>query len=182
MSTSAMSVHRLKPLHTATLRGRFLVPDFLISATRDILVDFALQGISDGGHEGIVYWAGRQDDDVTVFLSAVVPAARHGPQGVFVDERAVGAMARAARGLQCGILSQIHSHPGRDCRHSDGDDDLVLMPFEGMLSIVLPRFGIDFSGIAEACVHQFQDRRWVLCTASSVGESLMVLPPITDLR
>jgi len=33
-----------------------------------------------------------------------------------------------------GILCQVHSHPGSDTRHSDGDDELVLLPFEGMLS------------------------------------------------
>ena len=60
-----------------------------------------------------------------------------------------------------GILAQVHSHPGRDTRHSDGDDDLVVMPFENMLSLVAPYYGRAIRAITDFSVHQFQDRRWV---------------------
>lgn len=164
------------------LRGLFLLPQPVIAATRDALASFALAGIDDGGHEGIVYWAGREMPDCTVFLQAIVPVADHTYGSVSVSREEIGRTQRAAHANKLGMLCQVHSHPGRDARHSDGDDELVLLPFEGMLSIVAPRFGIDFRDVTNACVHQFQDTRWVLCSAVSVARQLIVVPSVEDLR
>jgi proteasome lid subunit RPN8/RPN11 len=78
------------------------------------------------------------------------------------NEAAAGAAARTARALRLGVVAQVHSHPGLDTRHSDGDDDLVLMPFNGMFSLVVARYG-EGSLLPEqgAGLHQFQDGRWV---------------------
>jgi hypothetical protein len=58
----------------------------------------------------------------------------------------------------------------------------VLLPFENMLSIVVPDFGQDFSDLAGAAVHQFQDGRWVLCSRQSVERNTIVVPSVVDLR
>jgi proteasome lid subunit RPN8/RPN11 len=154
----------------------------VLAATRDALVSFALAGIDDGGHEGIAYWAGREMSDCTVFLQAIVPVADHSHGRVMVSRDEIGRTQRAARANKLGVLCQIHSHPGNDARHSDGDDELVLLPFEGMLSIVSPRFGIGVRSIADLCIHQYQDGRWVLCSPESVARQLLVVPTVQDLR
>lgn len=177
-----LSVWRTTPLPTGRIQGTFFVTEPVLHATRDALESFALAGIHERGHEGIAYWAGRELADTTVFLQCIVPQAHHTPDGVFVDEREVGRMSRAAREQRLGILAQVHSHPGVDARHSDGDDTLILMPFEGMLSVVVPSFGIGFRDICSACVHQFQDGRWVLCTPESVRASIVTVAPTRDLR
>ncbi len=82
---------------------------------------------------------------------------------MFVSEAGFAEAARRARALGLGILAQVHSHPGDDTRHSDGDDELVVMPFEKMLSLVAPHYGRHLQSIDDFAVHQFQDRRWVLC-------------------
>jgi hypothetical protein len=174
--------YRRRPLPVGQLRGRFVVAPGVVAETRRDLVSFALAGIDDGGHEGMVFWAGHRDDGWTCFMQAIVPDAEHGPGHVSASRAAVGAAARAARSRQLGILAQVHSHPGDDARHSDGDDDLVLMPFEGMLSVVAPRFGLGFTGIEQVCVHQFQDGRWMLCTSASVSGGIVTLEPHLDLR
>lgn len=66
--------------------------------------------------------------------------------------------------------------------HSDGDDELVLLPFENMLSIVAPHFGQRFNDLAGARVHQFQDGRWVLCSPESVTRNVIIIPSAVDLR
>lgn len=175
-------VHRSLPLPRSALRGLFLVAEPVLAATREALVSFALAGLDDGGHEGIVYWAGREAEDCTVFMQAVVPVAEHSYGRVMVSEGEIGRTQRAARRDKCGILCQVHSHPGSDTRHSDGDDNLVLLPFEGMLSIVAPRFGLGLHGIADISVHQFQDGAWVLCSSESVSRGIVVVPTIRDLR
>lgn len=174
--------YRRRPLPTGSLRGRFVLSAGLLAATRRALVSFALAGIEDGGHEGMAFWAGHRDGDWTCFIQTIVPDADHGPGHVSADRRAVVAAARAARARQLGILAQVHSHPGDDARHSDGDDDLVLMPFDGMLSIVAPRFGLTLSSLDHACVHQFQAGRWVLCSSASVAKGVVCLESALDLR
>lgn len=175
-------VYRHRPLPRGDLRGLFILTELVLVATRDALVSFALAGIDDGGHEGIAYWAGREMGDCTVFLQAIVPMADHSQGRVMVSREEIGRTQRAARTDKLGVLCQVHSHPGSDARHSDGDDELVLLPFEGMLSIVAPRFGIGLEGIADLCVHQFQDGRWVLCSPESVARQLVVVPVVQDLR
>jgi proteasome lid subunit RPN8/RPN11 len=148
--------------------------------TRDALTEFALAGLSDGGHEGIAYWAGRRSDEITVYVSVLIPVAKHSPGGVFVSPQEIGRLAKEARSHGLAVLAQIHSHPGADARHSDGDDQLVLMPFEGMLSIVVPNYGVRLSGIGDLTVHQWQDGKWILTEPES--HQLVVAPEVIDLR
>ena len=72
-------------------------------------------------------------------------------------------------------MAQVHSHPGGDTRHSDGDDDLVLMPFEGMFSLVVADYGrgslLPESG---AGLHQYQDGRWV--AIDQMEQALVAIP------
>lgn len=174
-------LYRLRPLPTGELRGLFLVTEPVIVATHNALVSFALAGIDDGGHEGIVFWAGREAGDFTVFLQAILPVAKHSHGSVMVSREEIGETQRAGRRNKLGVLCQVHSHPGPDGRHSDGDDDLVLLPFEGMLSIVAPQFGLGFRSITDVCIHQYQEGRWVLCSADSVSGQLLVVPTFQDL-
>jgi proteasome lid subunit RPN8/RPN11 len=175
-------VYRTRPLPRGELKGLFLLAEPVFVATRDALVSFALAGIANRGHEGIVYWAGREAGDCTVFMQAVVPIADHSHGRVMVSAEEIGRTQRAARRDKCGILCQVHSHPGADTRHSDGDDELVLLPFEGMLSVVAPQFGVALRSIEELSIHQFQDGKWVLCSSDSVSSRLLVVPALRDLR
>jgi Prokaryotic homologs of the JAB domain len=184
MKRRDVPVYRTRLLPTGDLRGSFILAESVIPATRDALVSFAVAGIHDGGHEGMAFWAGLENSEFksTVILGVIVPDADHSSQRVMASADAVGNAARVARAHGLGILCQAHSHPGRDTRHSDGDDDLVLLPFEGMLSIVVPEFGIHFESLNQASVHQFQDGRWVLCSAASVAANIVVAPTRIDLR
>ncbi|MCY3605178.1 MAG: Mov34/MPN/PAD-1 family protein [Gammaproteobacteria bacterium] len=131
-------------------------------------------GWYDGGHEGICYWAGREEADLTHLKAVLVPKARHDRYGVFVSEAAFGEVARKAREMGLGILAQVHSHPDSDTRHSDGDDELVVLPFENMLSLVAPYYGRTLKSISDFSVHQFQSRRWVLCSPRSVSAAFEI--------
>jgi len=175
-------VYRTRPLPVGELRGSFLLAQSIIAATREALTSFALAGIRDGGHEGMAFWSGRETDGCTYILQAIVPDADHSDQRVMASAEAVGQAARTARGSGLGIICQVHSHPGSDTRHSDGDDDLVLLPFEGMLSIVVRDFGLHFNGFDDVSVHQFQGGKWVLCSARSVASNVIVVPSCVDLR
>jgi proteasome lid subunit RPN8/RPN11 len=148
-------VHRETELPRAPGRGRLLIAEAVLGTTIDALG--ASKG-PDGPHEGLVLWAGRQAGDVTIVTTTVVPETRHTWGSVSMDEAQVAAAARLARGHRVGIVAQVHSHPGADTRHSDGDDQLILMPFEGMFSLVVAKYAtVGFDGVG---VHQHQDGRW----------------------
>jgi proteasome lid subunit RPN8/RPN11 len=169
-----MSVHRTNPLPTGVNRGRLIVPLEIAGVTQRALQSFSG---TDGAHEGLVYWAGRRCGDDTLVLSAIAPPSDHGPQHVFVAAEHVGPMARRARAAGLAIVAQVHSHPGDDTRHSDGDDTLILMPSEGMFSLVVARYGRGGIHPTEgAGLHQYQDRRWVHIPAAH-ADALLLVPP-----
>ena len=174
-------VYRLRPLPTGDLRGTFILCESIISATDEALARFRLAGIQDGGHEGIVFWAGRELGNCQVFTTVIIPEADHSYARVVLNERAVGASSRAARKHSLQVLCQVHSHPSTIVHHSDGDDDLITMPYEGMLSIVVASHGLNFNDIYETGIHQYQDGRWVLCTSDSVKSNIKVVPIHMDL-
>lgn len=173
-----MTVHRTRLLPEGASRGRLIVPEPVESATTAALS--ASRG-HDGRHEGLVYWAGRRDGDDTVIVAAVAPRCEHGPFRVSAPANEIGRIARVARHRGLAILAQVHSHPGDDTRHSDGDDDMVLMPFEGMYSLVVGRYG-DGSVRPElgAGLHQFQDGRWVRIPCEAPGPLVIVPPMLGD--
>jgi hypothetical protein len=182
MEFAEMPVYRTRPLPEGALRGRFLVAESVMMQTRDALLAFALAGIRDGGHEGLVFWAGLESDALVAFTTVVLPETDHSNRGVFINEAAYGRASSEAKRAGVVLLAQVHSHPGADARHSDGDDELIVMPFEGMLSIVVPNYGIDWQGIAHAKVHQLQDGRWTLCTDASVRRGITTAPSTVDAR
>lgn len=182
MEGTDMPVYRTRALPQCDLEGRFLLPDVVVAQTREALVSFALAGIRDRGHEGLVFWAGLQHGELTTFTTVVVPEADHSAQGIFVQEPAYGRAVAEAKRVGVVILAQVHSHPGADARHSDGDDNLIIMPFEGMLSVVVPNYGVGWQRLTEAKVHQFRSRRWNLCSEASVRRGITVAPSVVDTR
>ena len=155
-----MTVHRLTPLPTGPATGALLVADGVLVPT-----SAALQASSGDcrPHEGLVLWLGRTIESTTIVLACAAPPNFSGPGRVHLSERGVGATARAARAHGLGVVAQVHSHPGHDTRHSDGDDRLVLMPFEGMFSLVIASYGRGSLHPEEgAGLHQHQDGRWVM--------------------
>jgi hypothetical protein len=157
-----MTVLRRKPLPKGPARGRLVVARHVVDRTV-----LALHGFlgPEGRHEGVVFWLGRIVPPDTYVLSALIPECTHGPQFVSVSPAALGTAARTARGLRLSLVCQVHSHPGADTRHSDGDDTIVPLPSEGMFSLVVGLYGDGSLRLEEgAGLHQFQDGRWVQIT------------------
>jgi hypothetical protein len=167
-------------LPVANLRGDFLITEGAVAAAERLLPSF--RG-PDGDHEGLVFLLGREFDGLTVVTSALAPDADHGPGHVMCDEAGVAAAASRARAHGLGILGQLHTH-GRDwTEHSLGDDELIVMPFEGMVSLIAPWYGrVGLRPLHGLGVHQHQDGAWVLIRPGSVREKFRVVPDGLDLR
>jgi hypothetical protein len=162
------------------VRGRVLVTNAAVTATEQLLPTY--RG-PDGDHEGIVFWCGREMGDATVITTAIAPDAKHSVGRVMCDQDAIEQVSDAAHALGLGVLAQVHSHPGPWTEHSEGDDYMVLMPFEGMLSLVVPHYARHgLLPLHSLGVHQFQDGRWVLLEAASVRAQITLAPCYLDLR
>jgi proteasome lid subunit RPN8/RPN11 len=172
-----MSVHRTKPLPEGPALGHLVVGAAVIDRTAHLLQD---AGRDPEPHEGLAWWFGRRVDNDVIVLACHRPPCSSGPDFVMADAAATGSASRAARAVGLVLVGQIHSHPGDDTRHSDGDDDLVLMPYEGMFSLVVARYG---SGSVlpdgGAGLHQFQTGRWVLIRQSA--PALVIAPTEIEL-
>lgn len=152
--------------------GRLIVAESILDRTASLLRE---AGDRRPAHEGLVWWLGRHDGRDTMVLGCHRPACRSGPQSVIADEASVGRAARCARAVGLGVVAQVHSHPGADTRHSDGDDDLVLMPFDGMFSLVVADYGRGSLRPEEGGgLHQRQSEQWVLIRQDE--PALIVVP------
>jgi proteasome lid subunit RPN8/RPN11 len=168
-----MSVHRTRALPVGPAHGRLLVAEGVIGRTSELLQQ---AGALRPPHEGLVWWLGRQVGHDFLVLACHRPPCRSGPQFVMADESATGNASRAARVCGLTIVAQIHSHPGSDTRHSDGDDDLVLMPYDGMFSLVVGEYGLGsvLPGHG-AGLHQYQSGLWV-----SIQQAQPALVPVAS--
>lgn len=155
-----MSVFRTKTLRILPATGLLVVTETVINDTQQALRAFG--GANGERHEGLVFWAGKNIGTSSYVLSAIVPECEHEPFRVVASPSQMGDAARAARELGLGLISQIHSHPDLDTRHSDGDDELVFMPYDGMFSLVVGNYGDGSLDPNEgAGLHQYQNGEWV---------------------
>ena len=169
------TVNRTKPLPTGVNRCRLIVPQGVVAATSSALQVF--HG-PDGRHEGLVFWLGHRAGKTSYVLRAAVPRCEHEWARVMVAEDAVGELARAARPYGMAIVAQVHSHGGDDTRHSDGDDSLILMPFEGMFSVVVGHYGAGGMTLKSGLgLHEYQDRTWVRIE-SHCTDALHIVPSL----
>jgi len=162
------------------MRGRFAIVADAVTEAERLLPSFR---DASEDHEGIVFLLGHEGGEMTVFTTVLAPCADHGPGHVMCPPEEIAAAVRRAREHRVVLLGQLHSHPGSWIEHSEGDDHLVLMPFEGMLSLVCAHYGrVGLRPLTSLGVHQYQDGRWRLIKQTSVAENFTILPSGIDLR
>jgi hypothetical protein len=162
------------------LRGEFLITDGVLAETERLLPTYRS---ADEDHEGIVFLLGCESEELTVLTTALAPEAETAPGRVHCSAEQMSAAIGAARAAGLGLLAQVHSHPHGWAKHSLGDDEMVFMPYEGMLSIVVPWYGrVGLRPLQNLGVHQFQDGRWVFAEPVSVREQITIVPSGIDLR
>lgn len=167
-------VLRRTPLPEAPARGRLIVTEAAAKQTNGHLQQFSGE---DGRHEGLVLWLGRRVGEDTIISAVATPKVRHTRGSVRLGHYAMGLASKAARRVGLSLLVQVHSHPGADTRHSDGDDEMVLLPFEGSFSLVVGLYGDQpIEPSDKLGLHQFQDGRWVL--VRPVAGAFLLVPPV----
>ncbi len=169
-----------RQLSMEPLQGRFLISEPVITELERVLPTY--RG-PDGHHEGIAFLCGFERAGTKIFMTAIFPEADHRPGYVRCDEAQFAAASSAARSCGLGLLAQVHTHPDGRTLHSWGDDDMVRPAYEGMLSIVVPDYGLTgLRPLDSLGIHQLQNGRWILAERSSIRENFLIIPAGRDLR
>jgi hypothetical protein len=169
-----------RELKSGSLDGTFQITDRAVDSLERLLPTY--RG-PEGPHEGICFLCGYEMPASTLYVTAIAPDADHGPGHVRCSEEEIAAVTKAARAHGLGLLAQVHSHPTGGTGHSLGDDEMVFMPFDGMLSIVVPDYAhYGVRPLDSLGVHQYQGGRWVLCSRQSVRANFTIVPALRDLR
>jgi hypothetical protein len=97
-----------------------------------------------GVRECVVYWvAETRSTAVAEVVGVVHPAHRASGFDYAVDGAWLTRFfLRRAERAQC-LVAQVHTHPGPRTDHSFIDDQFVVVPSPGFVSIVVPNFGLE---------------------------------------
>lgn len=97
-----------------------------------------------GRRECVVYWLAMQSRPNDV-VEVVHPDHAASAFGYTVDDAWLTRFSfdLADRGVTA--VAQVHTHPGSFVAHSETDDEFVLVPSAGFVSIVVPDFARDFT-------------------------------------
>jgi proteasome lid subunit RPN8/RPN11 len=152
----------------------------LLDRTADVLRQSGDRGQL---HEGVVYWAGRRMGAQNIVTTCIAPDARttYGSFATTSHANARVVMYLADHGLE--LLGQVHSHPGAFVDHSDGDDECALMPYDGFLSIVVPRYARDGLRPLSSCgVHIFEFSGFRRLSHAEIAARFRIIDDFADLR
>jgi len=129
------------------------VSDAIVAETLAVL-----RNCGDGERECVVFWTADWDDDVAG--DVVHPPHTSGAFGYKVDDAWLNPWFKALATAHQRVVTQVHSHPAAGVRLSETDDNFVITPSIGFLSIVVPDFGADDS-VARWGIWQLEaDDRW----------------------
>ena len=150
------------------------VTDIVLAQTLQSLQSF---GDLEGPHEGIVYWAGRATPSEWIVTTVIVPEAVT-TWGSFRTSAAANARVVALLATaDLVLLAQVHSHPEKIVDHSGGDDRDALMPYEDMLSIIVPNYGRTILWPLSQCgVHRFEHGRFRRLRPQEVTTTIKRVP------
>jgi proteasome lid subunit RPN8/RPN11 len=159
--------------------SRLLVPDRLVTDTVKALRQF--RGWFHR-HEGVGYWLGWEQEEITVALTLAIPRATTWPGRFHVVAAENARVTATAHSQKCIVVAQIHSHPGSDTSHSGGDNRDAFMPSEGYFSLVVPSYAQGNPPLKTWGIHRYERGEFRRLSNSEVSTSVFLTPSVVDLR
>jgi len=137
--------------------------------------------------EGFVYWAGTKEGDSIYINSAIAPNTFSEPFKVMVSHEDNFQFIKVLAANSLIQIGQVHSHPGDWVDHSDGDDELAGGKVNGLISVVVPNYGVNgFMDFKKSGVHRYEKGKFIRLTNKYVNKHFQVLKTgaklILDLR
>jgi JAB domain-containing protein similar to deubiquitination enzymes len=113
------------------------VPLNCIEYTQKILVEYSKL---NSPNEGIVYWAGKREDNAVDVLMVIAPFTESSPLSVKTSNKSNFSVIRLLNANSLKYIGQVHSHPTDWVGHSEGDDENAPFRTENILSLVVPTY------------------------------------------
>jgi hypothetical protein len=132
--------------------------------------------------ERVAYIDGIVCGDIKLATTLTLPYAEMHPTYFAVSGEAMSEAGQHFRRFGMERLAQIHTHPGRDVRHSPFDDENAYSQIDGALSIVLPHHARRRPELSECGVHIRDDRGWRRLSVRDIEGAIRVLPGCLDFR
>lgn len=163
---------RKKKLNPAD-KIKYLVASDVIEFTEQVLTAY---GRKRPSHEGMVYWAGRKEDDRITVCMAIAPATISKPGMVRVSHYSNLNVVLSLSQHRYVHVGQVHSHPTDWVDHSPLDDTDAAFKIKGLLSIVVPNYGSDGMRELHTCgVHRYKQNTFIRLNEKYIGEHFQIV-------
>ena len=162
----------------------YKIPSKALADTEFVLREY---GNLNPPHEGIVYWAGSMERGIFHILAVIAPKTISNSGKVLIPPRGNFDFVRILNKNRLIHIAQVHSHPTAWVGHSPGDDSWAAFKKEGLLSIVVPSYGLKgFGGLENCGCHRFQNNSFTCLSRDYVLNHFQIVKNIpsqfVDLR
>jgi hypothetical protein len=132
--------------------------------------------------ERVAYIDGIASGELKIATTLALPNAEMHPTYFTVSGDAMSEAGQHFRRFGMERLAQVHTHPGRDVRHSPFDDENAYSQLNGAVSLVLPQHARLRPELSDCGVHVRDDRGWRRMSARETEQMIRILPGCLDFR
>jgi hypothetical protein len=117
--------------------NQYIIDSQVMAFTDQILKDY---GNKKPSCEGLVYWAGKVENNKHYITHAVAPKIKASRRDIYTTHESNGVVVEYLCDNDLVYIAQVHSHPGDWVEHSEVDNEETAFRSEGLVSIVVPVF------------------------------------------
>jgi len=162
---------------------RYFISNEVLDFTNFVLREY---GSINPSHEGLILWAGRKLDNRTIINSAIAPDTDSSATHIIVKPESMVQFITYLSKNNLIYMGQVHTHPGNWVGHSTGDNELSCFKRDGLLSFVVPNYGLQGILPLRKCgVHRFMDDNFTMLSQQYVNKRIKILridTKLIDLR
>ena len=152
---------------------RYFIEENVIQNTEWVLKDY---GLMNPSHEGFLYWGGTITKDKTVIDTVIAPDCNSASLRISTDHRANADVVINLVKRQRVHVAQVHSHPSDWVDHSDGDNEWASFKIKGLLSIVVPHYGLKGILPFNACgIHYYNGQKFIRLTKRQIRKKFKTI-------
>jgi len=132
--------------------------------------------------ERVAYIDGIACGELIVATTLTLPNAHMHSTYFTVSGDAMSEAGQHFRRFGMQRIAQVHTHPGRDVRHSRFDSENAYSQVNSALSIVIPVHARHRPDLNECGVHVRNDSGWRRLTLTEIEQRIRILPGCLDFR
>ena len=165
--------------HNPNDKMRYNIPIDVITYTENVLLEYSNM---NPANEGMVYWCGIKENGIMNTSMVIAPKTESNSGRVSVSNRANFDVIGLLSEYNLIQIGQVHSHPGNWVDHSYGDDNMAAFKIEGLLSIVVPIYGVHGMRPLWMCgIHRYTNNNFIRLSNRYIKKHIIINDSITDV-